>query len=115
MSGDSGVDIVAKGAEQTSPSTPRNQAPGILDRRRTLRPNSARQGSGDSVRRGKKAKGLGLNLPAVASPVSSPSPTATPTMADARSRMRSQDDELESSVCPILVLNGDSAECQLIE
>jgi hypothetical protein len=115
MSGDSGVDIVAKAAGQTSPSTPRNQAPGILDRRRTQRPNSARQGSGDSVRRGKKAKGLGLNLPVKASPVLSSSPTATPTMADVRSRMRTLDDDLESSVCPIVVLNGNGLECQLIE
>ena len=97
MSGDSGIDILAK--EQTTPSPPRNQAPGILDRRRTQRPNSARQGSGDSVRRGKKTKGLGLNLPVKASPVLSSSPTATPTMADVRSRMRAPDDEMESSVC----------------
>lgn len=115
-SGDSGVDIVAKrGAEPAEQTSPRNQAPGILDRRRTSRPGSARQGSGDSVRRGKRAKGLGLNIPIRTSPViTSPSPTATPTMADVRSRMRSQDEDVESSVCTIVELDGNGLDRQLI-
>lgn len=111
--GDSDVGIVAKAAEKSLPAAPleetRNQAPGIPDRRRTQRPNSIRKGSGDSVRRGKSARGLGPKLPVKASPSTSPSPSRTPTMADVRSRMRAQDEDMDSSVGVIVVLNTNTS------
>ena len=98
--------VVAKAAGKVQPGIPadgsRNQRVGIPDRRRSQRPISGRQGSGDSYRRG---KGLGPRIPIKVSPAPTPAPAAAQasamSMADVRNGMRLQDDDLtpdESSV-----------------
>lgn len=116
--GDPNSDAVKSAAEEAA-TTPveeaRNQAPGILDRRRSQRPNiTVRKsiGTGDSVRRAKSVRGLGPNLPVRVPP--SPGPLKSPTMSDVRSRMRSQDDDVDSSVRAIVMFDDNQIDNQLI-
>lgn len=90
--------VIARSQENSGSTTPsrqdsKNEAPGILDRRKTTRPGGGRSGSGDSVRR-RGGRGWGPNIPIkVASPAAA--------MAESKSGRRSQEDDSaagESSV-----------------
>ena len=84
---DDDAEIVRRNAVRASvEGDTRNQASGILDRRKTARQAGGRSSSGDSVRQRKNRKGLGPNIPIRVSPA--------PAMPDTKGGARMLDDDL---------------------